>query len=59
MIEQSRPEVSVKDRIASEFTKRIRKLRWMGLDAEAEQLQCALHAIRVDGVCANDPGATD
>jgi len=46
-VARTRPDVSVEERLASEFTKRIRKLRWMGMEDEARQLQRALRHARV------------
>ena len=36
------PEVSAEQRTSSELVKRIRKLRWMGMEREAEALQATL-----------------
>ena len=47
------PQVSLEQRAASELIKRIRKLRWMGLEDEAQALQGALrHAHCADSVVA-------
>jgi hypothetical protein len=40
--QQKRPDVSTEQRKSSELVKRIRKLRWMGLEAEAERVEMAL-----------------
>ncbi len=39
---RERPEVSEEERTSIELLKRIRKLRWMGMQEEAEELQRAL-----------------
>jgi hypothetical protein len=58
-VARTRPDVSVEERLASEFTKRIRKLRWMGMDDEARQLQCALRHARVTDTLLAAPYDTD
>jgi ABC-type hemin transport system substrate-binding protein len=47
---QDAPEVSPVERSVTELIKRIRKLRWIGLEDEAEQLQVQLQSAlrRVD-----------
>jgi len=37
-----RPELSPEERITRELVKRIRKLRWIGMEKEAKRLQAAL-----------------
>lgn len=37
-----RPELSPEERITRELVKRIRKLRWIGMEEEAQRLQAAL-----------------
>ncbi len=39
---QECPDVSIEQRRSSELVKLIRKLRWMGLEGEAERVQVAL-----------------
>jgi hypothetical protein len=56
---RSRPDVSVEERLASEFAKRIRKLRWMGMEDEAQQLQCALRHTRVTDTLLAGPHGKD
>jgi hypothetical protein len=58
-VSRTRPDVSVEERIASEFTKRIRKLRWMGMEDKAKQLQCALRHGRVTDTLLAAPYDTD
>jgi hypothetical protein len=53
------PDVSAEQRQSNELIKRIRKLRWMGMDGEADQLKLALAgASRADSVVAQ-PLETD
>ena len=40
--QQECPDVSIEQRRSSELVKLIRKLRWMGLEGEAERVQVAL-----------------
>jgi hypothetical protein len=40
--QQEPPEDSAEQRASSELVKRIRKLRWMGMEREAEALQATL-----------------
>jgi hypothetical protein len=56
---RSRPDVSVEERLASELTKRIRKLRWMGMEDEAQQLRRALRHGRVTDTLLAGPYDTD
>jgi len=37
------PDVSIDQRASTELVKLVRKLRWMGMDKEAEVLENALH----------------
>ena len=45
-----RPDVSVEERTSSELVKLVKKLRWIGMEEEAEQVQVVLRAV--------DPAAT-
>jgi hypothetical protein len=40
--QQESPDVSTEQRRSSELVKRIRKLRWMGLEGEARRMQVQL-----------------
>jgi len=42
---QRQPEISTERQTASQLVKRIRKLRWMGMEDEAKRLQAALDRI--------------
>jgi hypothetical protein len=60
MVPLMRPEQAAhvlrEQRTASELVKRIRKLRWMGMEEEAQQLQIALCQLRqADSVLAAPP----
>jgi hypothetical protein len=51
--QQELPDVSADQRAANELIKRIRKLRWMGMEGEARHLQIKLTgASRIDSVIA-------
>jgi hypothetical protein len=58
MRQQELPDVSADQRAANELIKRIRKLRWMGMDGEAEHLQIKLAGLPADSVVA-EPRETD
>jgi len=56
---QEPPDVSAEQRASNEMIKLIRKLRWMGMEGEALQLQISLKgAMRADSVVA-EPRETD
>jgi hypothetical protein len=56
---QKRPDVSAEQRRLSELVKRIRKLRWMGLEGEAERVGMTIpRATSADSVLAA-PHETD
>ena len=46
---QERPDVSVEERSSRDVIKRILKLRWIGMQEEAEEMQLALR--RIDPEC--------
>jgi hypothetical protein len=54
---QERPNVSAEERASHELIMRILKLRWMGMESEAEQIEAALH--RVDPACTLLAGPFD
>jgi hypothetical protein len=59
--QQECPDVSIEQRRSSELVKRIRKLRWMGLEGEARRMQVQLASCdgtRADSVLAT-PRETD
>jgi len=50
------PDVSIEQRTSDEWTKLVRKLRWMGLDEEAERTRCLLSwVVPVDPIPAGNP----
>lgn len=50
--EERLPQVSARQRTDNELVKRIRKLRWIGMDDEARSLQRALDPREADSVLA-------
>jgi hypothetical protein len=40
--QQERPDVSTEQRRSSELVKLVRKLRWMGMEADAERVETTL-----------------
>jgi hypothetical protein len=49
---RERPDVSPEQRVAAKLVKRIRKLRWIGMEEEAEQLQIACPELALRFVCS-------
>ena len=45
-VKQQCPDVSAEQRASNELVKRIRKLRWMGMEKEAERIQSQLATYR-------------
>jgi hypothetical protein len=57
--QQAPPDVSAEQRASNEMIKLIRKLRWMGMEREAQRLQVALNgSAYADSVIA-EPRETD
>jgi len=54
---QQNPDVSAAEGASRELVMRILKLRWMGMDNEAERMQVALH--RIDPQCTLVAGPFD
>lgn len=52
-------EKSVKECVPDELVLRIKKLRWMGMDDEAAQLQSRLHEIHQAPILLSGPSDTD
>ena len=48
------PDVSVQQRSSDELTKLVGKLRWMGLELEAERTQCMLSRAVRAGAATNE-----
>jgi hypothetical protein len=57
--QQERPDVSIEQRRSSELVKRIRKLRWMGLEGEAERVETVLTSISPTDWVLAAPHETD
>ena len=57
--QQERPDVSMEQRRSSELVKRIRKLRWMGLEGEAERMGTVLTSISPTDCVLAAPHKTD
>jgi hypothetical protein len=43
--QQERPDVSIEQRRSSELVKLVRKLRWMGMEADAERVESTLSGL--------------
>lgn len=56
---QERLDVSAKKRATRELVKRILKLRWMGMDDEAEQIRVALRRVEPGVTLLAEPCDTD
>ncbi len=54
-----RPDLPAEERATREAIKLILKLRWMGLDEEAEQMQAALQKVDLDFALLIEPCDTD
>jgi hypothetical protein len=54
---RERPDVSAQERASHELLMRVLKLRWMGLENEAHQMETVLH--RVDPACTLLAGPFD
>ena len=57
--DQGVPDVSAGQRASNEMIKLIRKLRWMGLESEAQQLQFTLKSAPPADCLAAEPRETD
>lgn len=58
-VRESLPDVLVEQRTSDELTKLIRKLRWMGLEEEAQQTQRMLSEVELAGGILTEPHDTD
>ena len=56
---QQHSEVSAEQRASNAIIKRIRKLRWIGMDEEARQIQRSLRSISSTDVVLAGPCDTD
>ena len=53
------PDVSPRQQASEEFVKRIRKLRWIGMEEEAERLQIVLQRFPAENCILAEPQNTD
>lgn len=56
---QEHPNVSAEERTSHDLTKRIVKLRWIGMEVEAEQMQLALRRVEPGRTLLADPADRD
>ncbi len=54
-----RADVSTEEELSNELVKRIRKLRWIGMEEEAEQLQMMLRKGHQAEILLSSPCDTD
>jgi hypothetical protein len=54
-----RPDVPVGERTSVELVKLVKKLRWMGLEEEAQQVQVVLHDVDPTATLLAGPWDTD
>jgi hypothetical protein len=52
---RERPDVSAEEHATRETIKRILKLRWMGMEEEAEKMQKALRRVELDVILLKKP----
>jgi len=57
--QQALPDVSAEQRASNELIKLIRKLRWMGMEGEAQRLQVALNGAPTTDTVIAEPRETD
>ncbi len=56
---RSYPDESSEQRVSSDIVRRIRKLRWIGMEEEAQQLRSALNGATDVDVVLSGPQDTD
>jgi hypothetical protein len=56
---QQQPDVSPTERAAHKLINRILKLRWLGMEDEAERMQLALRTMETKGTLLAGPCDTD
>lgn len=56
---RERPDVSAEQRTAGDLLKLVRKLRWIGMDKEADQMQSTLRMVELAGGVLNAHRETD
>lgn len=58
-LDEQPPDVAPRQRAAADLIKQIRKLRWIGMAEEADQLQLALARIPAENRVLAEPLETD
>jgi hypothetical protein len=58
-IEESIPDVSTEQRASNEVVKLVRKLRWMGMETEAKQIELAMCRLPAADTVLATPYETD
>jgi hypothetical protein len=58
-MEESVPDVSTEQRASNEFVKLVRKLRWMGMETEAKQVELAMCRLPAVDTVLSTPYETD
>lgn len=56
---KERPDVSIVERTLSELARLVRKLRWIGMQEEAEQMQLVLRRVDSAAILLAGPHDTD
>jgi hypothetical protein len=56
---KDRPDISVEQRTSNELVKLIRKLRWIGMEAESRQMQVVLQRVYPAATLLSGPFDTD
>ena len=56
---KERPNVSVEERSSIELVRLVNKLRWIGMEEEAEQVQIVLRAVDPSATLLAGPWETD
>ena len=56
---KERPDVSAVERTSSDLAKLIRKLRWIGMEEEAKQMQRVLRHVESASILLVEPHETD
>jgi hypothetical protein len=59
LTDQSTPDASVEERAVNDMIKRIRKLRWIGLDGEAQGVARQMRGVQLADSVLAAPSDTD
>jgi hypothetical protein len=57
--EESVPDVTTEQRTSNEYVKLVRKLRWMGMETEAKQVELAMCRLPAADTVLSTPNETD